>query len=158
MILAALAQTPALVAADTVLDGMYMAKGLNPDGTDYQGLVQIVRHGDSFFVTWISYEVSADTILLTPIWMGVGIVTNGMLAVSYHGADRSGVVVYRIESDGQRLDGRWAVAGKDGTVYPETLTKLPDGGLDPPLIEPPAEEHSVPKRKVPVRGIGTLAL
>jgi hypothetical protein len=153
----ALVQTPALVAAEPNLDGVYLAKGFNPDGTEYSGLVEIARHGQSFFVRWISVEVSPDAVLLTPVWVGLGIVTEGTFAVSYHSANRAGVVVYRIESDGQRLDGHWAVTGDDGTVYPETLTKVPGHLPEPENLELP-ENHVPQKPKTPVRDGRTLAL
>jgi hypothetical protein len=80
-----------------------------------------------------------------------------MLAVSYHSADRAGVVMYRIESDGQRLAGRWTVAGDDGTVYPETLTKLPREAVESELGNPP-EKQTPPKKTTPSRRDGSLEL
>ena len=157
IVVVAVIQTPALVAAEPDLDGMYMANGFNPDGTEYRGLVEIARHGQSFFVRWISVELSPEAVLLTPVWVGLGIVTEGTFAVSYHSADRAGVVVYRIQSDGQRLDGHWAVTGDDGTVYPETLTKVPGRVFEPENLEHP-EKHVPAKPKTPAGEGRILAL
>ena len=157
LVLVAVVQMPGLVAAEPELDGVYIAKGLNPDGTEYRGLVEIARHGESFFVRWISVEMASDAILFTPVWVGLGIVTERTLAVSYHSASRAGVVVYRIESDGQRLDGHWAVTGDNGTIYPETLTKLPGRVLEPENLELP-ESQVPPKPKTTAPAGRTLAL
>lgn len=93
--------------------GLYECQGTNPDGTSYQGIVEIAKLGDTFRVLW---TLSDQTQVF-----GVGILSNGVFAVSYWGGAPA-VVVYRI--DGDRLVGEWTMGGLDGQTYSEVLTKL----------------------------------
>ena len=95
------------------LAGVYRCDGMNPDGSAYQGVVEISRVQDIFRVRWTLRDNTAV--------VGVGILSEGVLAVSYfRGAPA--VVVYRI--DGSRLIGEWAMGGGDGVISSETLTKV----------------------------------
>lgn len=140
---------PAQAAGATDLDGTYRSKGLNPDGTEYEGVVRITRRGDSFVVSWMSPYATGRMTLLVPTSVGVGVLSGGMLAVSYYSRQTAGVVLYRVEEDGQRLAGSWTVAGDNGAVYAETLTKVSDSdalSTMPPPPTPPADE---PQRRRP---------
>lgn len=95
------------------LAGVYRCDGMNPDGTPYQGFVEIARIHDTFRVRW---TLSDDSSVV-----GVGILSGGVLAVSYFGGAPA-VVVYKI--DGSRLVGEWTMGGAEGAVYAETLTKM----------------------------------
>lgn len=117
---------PVVAAAQTEPLGMYLAKGVDAQGSEYRGLVHIRRHGESFVVSWTSLEMSGNIVVLKSVWVGLGILSEGMLAVSYYGARATGVVVYRIEENGRRLAARWTTLDEDGTVHAETLMKLPD--------------------------------
>src|SRR5688572_4557112 len=99
------------------LAGVYICTGKNFDGSTYEGTVEIVRHNDAFQLVWfIDSEVVA---------LGFGIRTGSMLSVAYFADSHSpGVVAYRIEA-GNRLVGDWTVAGANGVVSSETLTKVP---------------------------------
>ena len=111
-------------AAEPALEGMYAAEGFNPDGSEYRGAVKITRHGASFMVAWLFPRVVGEEEALVLKAAGVGIQHGGMLAVSYYGQDATGVALYQVENDGQRLTGRWVAANSDGEVQLETLTKL----------------------------------
>ena len=145
-VLIAVAAPAARAAEGPRLDGMYLSKGLNPDGTEYRGVVDVARQGDSFVVTWMIPYTDGETILLVPTAVGIGILEGGMLAVSYYGSKMAGIVLYRIEDDGRRLAGRWVVAGGDGGVYSETLTKVPMEVSEPEVPEPSEPSEDVKPR------------
>ena len=108
----------ALPANPPDLSGLYACNGTSPTGREYRALVEIAKHGDTFRLRWTFAGERSN--------LGIGIVSGEALAVSYYGGDSSGVVVYKI-ADGEKLVGEWTVAGADGHVYQETLTKLPAG-------------------------------
>jgi hypothetical protein len=93
------------------LVGVYHCDGKNPDGTAYQGFVEIAKVRETFRVKWTLEESSV---------LGVGIYSNGIFAVSYFGGAPA-VAVYKI--DGTKLVGEWTMGGIEGAVYSETLTK-----------------------------------
>lgn len=95
------------------LAGIYRCDGVNPDGTPYQGVVEIAKVQDTFLVRWTLRD---DTAVV-----GVGIVSGGVLAVSYFGGAPA-IVVYTI--DGSRLVGEWTMGGAEGVIASETLTKV----------------------------------
>jgi hypothetical protein len=98
------------------LVGIYQCRGTNPDGTPYEGVVEIARIADTYRVHWrLNNDVNV---------IGVGIYSGGVFAVSYFGG-APGVVVYRI--DGSRLVGEWTMGGAEGTIYTETLTRVAAG-------------------------------
>lgn len=139
---------PLARASDRVpLDGVYIAKGTDGAGGEYEAAVHIMSHGDGVLVTWLFARQEGDAIVLVPFAMAVGIVTDAMLAVSYYGASMSGVALYRIEEGGQRLVGRWTAAGSDGTEYAETLTRLTTASPEP--VEPavPRPEPARPVKR-----------
>jgi hypothetical protein len=156
---------PNLAAAEHEIVGMYLAKGLNADGSEYRGLVHIVQRGESFVVSWTSLKMSAEVVVLKPVWVGLGILSEGMLAVSYFSPDTAGVAVYRIEENGHRLAARFTAAGEDGAVHSETLTRLPDDESGPESesdLSEPSNQRSAPAappaRKTRARGDPTRAL
>lgn len=108
---------------EPALEGTYTATGVNLDGSEYRRIVKIARRGESFLVAWVVPEKVDETIRLVPKSAGVGIVSEGMLAVSFYGQDVTGVILYQIEESGARLVGRWATAEGDGTVRRETLIR-----------------------------------
>jgi len=132
---AAAAGTP--VSGEPNLEGVYAAAGVNPDGSEYRGFVHLLRHGDTFLVSWIFPQTSGEAVVFVPASVGIGIVSNGVLAVSYYTARTAGVVVYRIEEDGKRLAGRWTVVDDGGAVHTETLTRLARAVPQPVEGDPP---------------------
>jgi hypothetical protein len=129
--------------SEPFLDGMYTAEGTNADGTQYRTFVKITPHGQSVLLAWIvpKEDESGDYVLRSG---GVGVVSGGMLAVSYYGQDVTGVVLYQIENGGQRLAGRWVVAGGDGAVHSEIQTKLPTAAPESDT-QPPARTPWPPR-------------
>jgi hypothetical protein len=125
--------------------GVYMCEGQNPDGTAYKGIVEIVKFHDSFLVRWtLPEDVSV---------IGVGIQSNGVLAVSYYGG-APGVIVYRI--DGNRMLGEWTMGGTNGGVFSETLTRIQE--QERQRTAPPADDAGqprAPERRVPTSAGGT---
>jgi len=103
------AQTPGLT-------GTWRAEGTNPDGRPYRSVVQIEQDGDTYLLRWLEREG-------LPVGVGIGMVRGEWLSVSYLSGRQLGVVVYQIEK-GPTLTGQWTVLGADGTLYPETLTRI----------------------------------
>ena len=124
--------------------GVYMCEGQNPDGSPYKGIVEIVKFRDSFLVRWTLPE---DVTVI-----GVGIESNGVLAVSYFGG-APGVIVYR--TDGNRLLGEWTMGGTNGGVFKETLTriKIEQGPNGAPNLPDVPSVPSVPETGSPARGV-----
>jgi hypothetical protein len=110
----------AQAADEPDISGVYRCDGVNPQGKAYRGMVEIVRMNDAFQLRW-TFPQSSDAAL------GIGIVSNGVLAVSYYGGDMAGVVVYKL-SDDKPMVGEWTVVGSEGGVFRETLTRLPGHG------------------------------
>ena len=117
VLLVAFGAITSLAAPDTVptsgdIAGVYSCEGHNPDGTPYQGVVEIMKVQDTFRVRWTLGDNASV--------VGVGILSSGALSVSYF-AGAPAIAVYKI--DGQKLTGEWTMGGAEGAVYPETLTK-----------------------------------
>lgn len=117
-----------------ILVGVYLCQGVNPDGTAYEGIAEITKLDNTFRVLWTLGNQSQV--------LGVGILSNGVFAVSYWGGAPA-IVVYKI--DGNRLVGEWTIGGKEGQMYSETLTKLDELVL-PSVPQEPAE-HLTPQPK-----------
>ena len=115
------------------LSGTYRCTGVNPDGTSYQGVVEISKIRNTFRVRWTMGDGSV---------MGVGIFSNGVFAVSYYGGAPA-VVVYKL--DGTSLIGEWTMGGMEGTVYKEMLEKTE--GAAPPRGTPNPHEPSPRERQ-----------
>ena len=111
----------------TDLTGVYSCEGTNPDGKSYSAIVEILKTQDTYLVRW---TMANNTQVI-----GVGIFSNGVLAVSYFGGAPA-VVVYATTTDG-RLDGKWTMGGAKGLLFTETLTKMPEGQQRQPA-KPPA--------------------
>jgi hypothetical protein len=126
MVLAATVLTSTAVAGEPELEGTYLARGVNADGSPYDALVEIVPYGDSFIVATMIPDRSGDEMQVMLTSIGIGILNGGVLAISDYGPDGGRIVSYRVEEGGRRLVGRWASVEGDGTVYEETLTRLPD--------------------------------
>lgn len=142
---------PVAAAGETTLDGIYTLTGLNPDGSEYRGLVKIISRGPSFLVSWMFPRASDETVVVGLRSVGVGIASGGMFAVSYYGQDATGVALYHIEEGGQRLTGEWVSASDNsGTVHSEIMTKLP--AAPAPVSPPPTESQ---KQTRPSRAVRT---
>ena len=153
LLLAAIMAPPRAIAlgADPALGGMYAAEGLNPDGSKYRGVVKIDRHGESYLLAWMYGQIEDGTLVLVPRAAGIGVASGGVLAVSYYAQGMTGVILYQIEDRGQRLVGGWVMAGADGTIHTETLTKL-----TMPATGPESETSSPPTPMTPravLRGV-----
>ena len=116
--------------------GIYLCEGANPDGSPYQGLVEIVAVDKTYLVHWVMAD-GAEV-------LGVGIRNSDVLSVSYFGGTPA-VAVYRI--DGDRLVGEWTMGGAEGMLYSETLTRMPDEKPRPGKRQPER-----PQRTRPVAG------
>ena len=120
------------------LAGVYKCDGKNPDGSVYHGVVEITKLKETFRVRW---TLADDASVL-----GVGIYSNGILAVSYFGGAPA-VVVYKL--DGDQLVGDWTMGGVDGAMYNETLTKMPAGTAAPAPSVQPRRPGDRPRRRPP---------
>ena len=130
---AAASIAPTAAEADAPLAGTYDCQGVEPDGTPYHGVVQIVPNRGSYDVVW--------TFGTGQQYAGLGVVNGNVLAVSYF-TNRPGVVAYTIEQTdkGPRLQGQWTVVGA-GQVFKETLTRL---SREVKRIERPPEPRPQP--------------
>jgi hypothetical protein len=134
------------VAAQTPnpgLSGVYRCNGMNPDGTAYEGVVEISALKNTFRVRWTMDDGSI---------IGVGIFSNGVFAVSYFGGAPA-VVVYKL--DGTNLVGEWTMGGIEGAVYKETLTKTEGAAPPRPMPGPtgPVPERREREQSTPGGGI-----
>jgi hypothetical protein len=120
------------------ITGAYACEGMNPDGTVYRGIVQIVRQGDAYLVLW--------TLPPDGRHLGIGLLSGDVLAVSYFSGGM-GAIVYKVAetADGIRLDGKWTVLAAKGLTFSETLKKVP-GEIHQLPPQPPADRE-VPKRR-----------
>jgi hypothetical protein len=152
VLFAAFAGATLPAADEPEIGGMYASRGMNPDGSEYRGLVHIAKRGKSFVVSWMFPVEANGKVVFEPASVGIGLVGTGTLAVSYYGARQAGVVLYHIEENGQRLNGQWTVAGNDGAIYVETLTKLPPD--EQPVMPAPSDRERQsprPERERPRR-------
>ena len=124
-------------AAETDLAGRYACQGVNADGSSYEAVVEIAKHNDEYLLAWIAGS--------QVVAVGMGIRTGDVLAVAYL-STLPGVVVYRIEQ-GDQLIGQWTVAGLEGRILPEILTKL----ASEPRVEPRRETPASPPSPATVR-------
>jgi hypothetical protein len=108
--------SPANAEDEALLTGTYDCQGMEPDGTPYRGLVQIVPNHGTYDVVWMFSSGQH--------YAGLGVVNGDVLAVSYF-TNRPGVVAYKIEKRqaGPQLQGQWTVVGA-GAVFRETLTRV----------------------------------
>ncbi|SRR5262245_5633345 len=123
-------------APESSIVGTYSCEGTNPDGGTYSGIVQIVKHGDSYLVRWTMPDESKV--------LGIGILNGATLSVSYYGGTPS-IVVYSIENG--KLSGTWTAVGAEGELFTETLTKIPEGAPRPPK---PTKRESPPRPRITV--------
>jgi hypothetical protein len=138
VLLGTMAVTASTQATPNDLAGLYVCDGVGPDGAPYQALVEIVKNNDTYqLVWWFESEV---------VGIGLGIRSGDVLAVMHY-SGLPGVVAYRIEQ-GPRLVGRWTVAGADGVVFSETLTKAPDEIRAPSSPGPDTPEPQQHHRQV----------
>jgi hypothetical protein len=117
--------------------GVYLCEGTNPDGDHYRGIVQIAAVKNTYLVRW----TLADDVEV----MGVGILENGSLSVSYFGGTPA-VVVYKV--DPEKLVGQWTMGGAEGMTYAETLTRIPEDKLR----EQPGKPRPQSPPSQPVKG------
>jgi hypothetical protein len=125
-------------APESTLVGIYSCEGTNPDGGTYSGIVEIIKHHDAYLVRWTMPD---DTQVV-----GIGILSGGMLSVSYFGGTPS-LVVYSVAENG-KLNGTWTAVGAEGELFTETLTKMPAGSAPRPAK--PAKRDSRPRPRITV--------
>ena len=147
MLLATAGVASTSASGEPELEGVYAVVGVNPDGSEYRGFVHMVRHSETLLVSWVFPHTSDEGVVFVQASVGIGIVSNGALAVSYYTARTAGVAIYRIEEDGKRLAGRWTVVGDGGAVHTETLTRLAGAVPEPVEADPPAP----PRRSTPAK-------
>ena len=108
-------------APESDLTGVYSCEGVNPDGSPYKGMVEILKVKETYLVRW---TMPNDNQVV-----GIGILSNGILAVSYYGGSPA-IVTFSQTSEG-RLDGKWTMGGAEGAVFTETLKKMAPGERKP---------------------------
>jgi hypothetical protein len=126
--------------SESELAGIYACNGKNPDGSSYEAIVEIVKQDGTFVLQWFNESEL--------VGVGLGIRSGDVLAVSYF-SGLPGVVAYRIE-EGNRLVGEWTVAGADGALFSETLTKMPPEALEQsgrPSRAQPRSPHDGERRR-----------
>ena len=107
----------------TDIAGTYDATGSNPDGGgQYKAELTVKPRGDVYQFSWVSGKTSYD---------GVGVLTDGEVAVSYTTGDDGkgcGVVLYKVGSDGS-LDGKIGYWGVN-SMETETAKRTTGSGSD----------------------------
>jgi hypothetical protein len=78
-------------------------------------MLELIQHGEKVHARWTFPE--------GPQVLGIGLVRNGVLAISYSGPIAVGLVVYEVEN-GAISVGDWITAGSQA-VYREWVLKLP---------------------------------
>ena len=124
-------------APENKIEGVYTCEGKNPDGAPYAGVVEIVKHKETYLVRWTMPDDSQV--------VGVGIYSGNQLAVSYFGGTPA-LVVYSVAENGQ-LNGKWTAGGAAGAVFQETLTRLPEGAATP---KPGKRDSRPPRSRITV--------
>ncbi|MBK4731438.1 hypothetical protein JJD41_16430 [Oxynema sp. CENA135] len=101
-------------------------EGEAPNGNEYTGTVEIEAIGDPDDRLYrLQWETSEGD------YTGLGFVEDGKLLVGYgREAEIYGVALYKIEDDGNRLDGRWSLSTADGNVGTEKATGGRSGRLE----------------------------
>jgi hypothetical protein len=95
-----------LPAAAQLREGLYTVEGQNPDGTTYQGMLEMrVGSGNAWLVAWQIGELLVQ---------GVGVIQSGVLAVGYSTNGQVGVATYEVQRDG-KLSGYWTIGAGVGT-------------------------------------------
>ena len=110
-VLALLAMLSPMAAAQSrdPFEGTFRITGVNPDGQGrYEGTLTLRPQGQVYEAYWSVGPGEFE---------GVGVVVGGNLSVGYWADDKSwtGVVVYKVDGDGQTLSGVWAALGATRT-------------------------------------------
>ena len=106
---AAIAMLAFALPAQAQRNGTYNVDGTDMAGAKYQGTVQLQSTGrETWRVTW---RIGGETT------NGVGVLSNGVLAVGYTHARDIGAVAYIVNADGT-LSGRFT-QGREGGVGTE---------------------------------------
>jgi hypothetical protein len=104
-----MATLPAPASAQ-MREGLYDVEGQNPDGTTYQGVLELrPAPGSAWLVAWRIGELFVQ---------GIGVVHGGVLAIGYAANNQVGVATYQVQPDG-KLSGFWSIGNGVGS---ETLT------------------------------------
>lgn len=91
--------------ADTLtLASHYKAKGANPDGSEYTGVVAVQILSDTTFA--IQWTIGGT------VYKGFGMRRDDALAATYTIDGEPGLVIYKV--DGNGLHGLWAIRGRSG--------------------------------------------
>jgi len=126
-------------AAGTLVAGAYAVTGANPDGTPYNGTLNVTARDDVYQFAWETGSSSE----------GIAIADGDAVAVGYGGSG-CGAVIYRVS--GNTLTGRWGMYGNNtaGTERGERAADVPaEGGSSP------AEDGSSPAAGSPSSIAGT---
>ena len=110
--------------ADGPIAGTYDARGVNPGGKQYSGVVEIIEIGQTYRVLW---RIGSQTI------QGIGVATPTSLAVAFSGGGfaNAGVVLYERASE-DTWCGIWT-GGNGRTLGREMLTRQQHGNVEAPV-------------------------
>ncbi|GAB3690926.1 hypothetical protein GCM10027592_08570 [Spirosoma flavus] len=84
-----------------------------PNGGSYDGTVRIAKTGNTFNLDW---KTTAGN------YSGVGVMLNGKLFAGYGINSAYGVAVYKVNANGNQLEGVWTASQFNGQTGTETLT------------------------------------
>lgn len=129
-VLSAAAKPATANPAETDLTGTYACEGINPNGSPYKAIVDIVKQKNTYLVRWTQPDRGEV--------IGIGIQRDGLLAVSYFGGTPA-LVVFAVGAEG-RMEGEWTMGGAEGALFKETLTKMAIE-RKPPSTPPPAKRQ-----------------
>jgi hypothetical protein len=98
-------------AVDTTIEGKYRSQGQNPDGTAYEGTLDLQKKGEIYSIQWQAGDSQ---------FSGTGLKEDSILAVSYFQKNKARTAIYRIRPG--KLEGRWMTHG-DSLFGREVCTK-----------------------------------
>lgn len=129
-VIAVLIQVANRTAAEDVnaVAGVYFCEGVNPDGQPYTALLEVVPSGEHVWVRWTFRD--------DPPLLGIGVLRDGVLAITYSNRRAIGLVLYHIHND-SITRGEWITPGGHG-VWRESLTKVPDDHVPTPTYPWPS--------------------
>ena len=115
--------------------GVYNVTGVNLDGTPYTGLAQIRQSGlASFTIVW---RIGNDVI------EGVGFASGRTIAVAYGLAQRPGIGIYQLNSDGS-MDGEWTIIGAPAIGRERLVLRGAPGAAPAAAVPAPAPAAEAP--------------
>ncbi len=112
-------QTVESTTLSSGIAGTYRVTGSNPEGSSYEGTLDITALGTAYELVWNTAELPS---------VGIGILDANILAVGW-GDRQCGVASYQVRSDG-RLEGKWIAFDQERIGQERALPSSNDSNND----------------------------